>query len=296
MDAFFKTQLDLTHSPSPLICPTKGKTIITVHDLFFMDFPFMANKEARKFFYKNIHKSLQKSNGIIVVSNFIKKQLLEKFDADKDKIKVIYHGVDPEFTSDVSWEEVKKFRESHSLSSRVIVFVGAMEPRKNLLNLIEAFKIIHREEPDVSCVIAGKKGRDYPALKRSAEKSQFNSRLKILDYLSIRDLKRLYKAGTIFVFPSYCEGFGLPLLEAMVSEMPVTASNRTALPEIAGDAALYFDPDRPKEIAACILQFLRDEDLREEFIDKGRKRAQRFDWEKTAKSTLDFYRQIFEQK
>jgi len=296
MDAFFKTKLDLTHSPTPLICPTKGKTIVTVHDLFFMDFPDMANQEARKFFYKNIHKSLQSSNGVIVVSHCIKKQILERFEIDQEKIKVIYHGVDSEFSSDVSLEEINNFRKSHSLSSRTIVFVGAMDPRKNLLNLIEAFKIVHTKEPNVSLVLAGRRGHDFPALKKSVDKNNLHTNVKVLDYLSLRELKRLYRAGTIFAFPSYCEGFGLPLLEAMISGMPVVASNRTALPEIAGEAALYFDPDKPQEMAAAILKLLEDNELREMFIELGKKRAKEFDWGKTAKSTLSFYQKIHQEK
>jgi glycosyltransferase involved in cell wall biosynthesis len=293
MDAFFKTRLDLTHSPTPLICPTNGKAIVTVHDLFFMDFPSLANREARKFFLKNIHRSLQMSHGVIAVSHFIKKQLLERFRIDKEKVKVIYHGVDQEFSSDISLEEIKNFRASHSLSSKVIVFVGAMEPRKNLINLVKAFYIVQSKETDVSLVIAGSRGRDYPALKKSIDENGLQARVKILDYLSPRDLKRLYRTGTLFVFPSLCEGFGLPLLEAMTSGMPVAASKRAALPEIAGNAALYFDPDKPEEIAHRIFELLEDGDLRKKYIESGRKRAKEFDWEKTAKSTLDFYWNVY---
>jgi glycosyltransferase involved in cell wall biosynthesis len=296
LDSFFKTNIDLTHSPTPLICPTRGKTIITVHDLFFMDFPYMANKEARKLFYKNIHKSLQVSDGVIVVSHCIKKQILERFKINKEKIKVIYHGVDPEFSSDISLEEINNFRKSYSLSSRVIIFVGAMDPRKNLLNLIKAFKIVRSKESDVSLVIAGRRGHDFPALKKAVKNENLQSWIKILDYLSLRDLKRLYRVGTIFAFPSYCEGFGLPLLEAMISEMPVVASNRAALPEIAGEAALYFDPDQPQEMAAAILKLLKDDDLRERFIESGKKRAGDFGWAKTARNTLSFYHKIYEEK
>jgi glycosyltransferase involved in cell wall biosynthesis len=294
MDAFFKTRLDLTHSPTPLICPTKGKAIVTVHDLFFMDFPSLANREARKFFLKNIHRSLQMSHGVIVDSNFIKKQLLERFPINKEKIKAIYLGVDQEFSSDITFEEIKNFREAHSLSSRVIVFVGAMEPRKNLINLVKAFRIVHSKEPDVNLVIAGRRGRDYPALKKNIDENGLHAWVKILDYLSTRDLKRLYRAGTLFVFPSFCEGFGLPLLEAMASGMPVAASERAALPEIAGDAALYFDPDEPEEIACRILELLGDGDLRKRYIESGKKRAKEFDWGKTAETTLDFYLSVYE--
>ena len=293
IDAFFKTRLDLTHSPTPLICPTNGKAIVTVHDLFFMDFPYMANREARKFFLKNIHRSLQLSHGVIAVSHFIKKQLLEKFQIDEEKVKVIYHGVDQEFSSDISLEEIKNFRASHSLLSRSIVFVGAMEPRKNLLNLVKAFRIVHSKEPDVSLVIAGRRGSAYPLLKKNIDKNRLHARVKILDYLSSRDLKRLYRAGTLFVFPSLCEGFGLPLLEAMASGMPIAASERTALPEIAGNAALYFDPEKPEEIAFRILELLGDGDLRRKYIESGRKRAKEFEWGKTAESTLDFYQSVY---
>ncbi|MFW6123729.1 MAG: glycosyltransferase family 4 protein [Acidobacteriota bacterium] len=296
VDFFFKTPLDLTHSPTPLLCPTRGKTIITVHDLFFMDYPYMANKEARKFFYKNIHKSLQTSDGVIVVSHCIKKQILERFEINKEKIKVIYHGVDPEFSSDISLEEINNFRKTYSLSSRVIVFVGAMDPRKNLLNLIKAFKIVHSKEPDVSLVIAGRRGQDFPSLKKAVERDNLHTWVKVLDYLSLRELKRLYRAGTVFAFPSYCEGFGLPLLEAMASEMPVVASNRAALPEIGGEASLYFDPQQPREIADAILRLLKDSDLRKKFIELGKKRVKEFNWEKTAKSTLSFYHKVREEK
>ena len=158
---FFRTELDLTHSPIPLILPTKGKKIVTVHDLFFMDFPRMIDRKVRKNFVSKIKNSLLEADGIVAVSQFTRNQLLERFAIEEKKVKVIYHGLDPKFKTDISPNEIEEIKKVYSLSPSFILFVGAIEPRKNLLNLIEALKIIHKKYKKIPLVIVGRKSQDY---------------------------------------------------------------------------------------------------------------------------------------
>jgi len=292
VDFFFKTDMDLTHSPVPLILPTKGKKIVTIHDLFFMDFPWMTDREARRSFVSKIEDSLLLADGVVVISQFTKNQLLKKFTLKEEKVKVIYHGLNPEFKVDISTEEAKEIRERFSLPSSFILFVGAIEPRKNLLNLIEALKIIHKKYQKIALVIVGRKGQDYRNVKERIRKNELESWVKMVGYLPDNSLMAFYRLASVFAFPSFCEGFGLPLLEAMASGLPVVTSRTSAIPEIAKDAALYFHPENPQEIADKIILALKDDNLRQDLRAKGKKRALEFDWRTTAVETLNFYKFI----
>jgi len=295
LDYFFRTDLDLTHSPTPLILPTKGKKVVTVYDLFFMDFPWMTDRETRKNFVRKTKNALLKADGIVVISRFTKNQLLERFAVDERKVKVIYLGLDPKFKRDISVEVSEKIRKKYSLPSSFILFVGAIEPRKNLTNFVEALRIIHRKHKKVPLVIVGRKGQDYKDLEEKIKQNNLESWVKLTGYLPDQEVRAFYSLASVFGFPSLCEGFGLPLIEAMASGLPVAASKCSAIPEIAKDAALYFHPEDPEDIAAKIILALKDEDLRQNLRSKGKKRALDFDWRTTAAETLDFYESIFQR-
>lgn len=292
LDYFFKKRLDLTHSPTPLILPTKGKKIISVHDLFFVDSPELTDKDTRKNFPKRVYSSIQKADGVIAVSEFVKEQLLNRFVIDEEKVKVIYHGTDPDFYSEVPARRLDRVIKKHTLPSDFLLFVGAIEPRKNLTNLIKALKIVHKRHKKISLVIAGRKGSDYSKVKALILKNRLEDWVKTLDYLPSEEVRCLYNLASLFVFPSLCEGFGLPLLEAMASRLPLVVSGVSALPEIADDAALYFDPNSPESIAGRVIEVLQDKSLQKKLIVRGRERSKAFDWEKTAVETLDFYKTI----
>lgn len=292
LDVFFRTELDLTHSPTPLIVPTKGRAIVTVYDLFFMDFPQLTDQQARRDFFRKAGTSFHKADGIITISEFTKNELLERFTVEESKVSVVYLGIDHAAWNDISVSRLKEVRTKYGLPSTFVLFVGAIEPRKNLLRLIEALAKIHKEYKPVSLVLVGRRGQEYKRLKDEVERRSLESWVRMLGYVPESDLKYLYHLASLLVFPSVCEGFGLPVLEAMTSGLPVVASRSSALPEIAQDAALYFDPENPDEMAERTLQALEDKKLCETMRERGRKRANAFDWEKTAAETLNFYQKV----
>ncbi len=292
LDKFFNTELDLTHSPIPLLLPTKGKKIVTVYDLFFMDFPTFVHGEARKNFAKKIENSLRRADGILVISQFVKDQIINRFSLNEDKIKVVYLGVNPDFSNKPSVAQAEIVKNKYDLPSKYILFVGAIEPRKNLVKLIEALGFIHEKSHDVPLVIVGKKGMDYQNLIKKIEDNNLQSKVLFLDYIPEGDLKVLYHLASCLVFPSLSEGFGLPLVEAMAAECPLVISRAPALPEIAVDAALYFDPEDAEDMASQIITVLVDEDKRKNLIEKGNRRLGDFSWMQTAENTLEFYRSV----
>lgn len=295
LDKFFNMELDLTHSPIPLLLPTKGKKIVTVYDLFFMDFPAFVQGEARKNFTQRIENSLQRADGILVISQFVKDQIIDRFFLNEDKIKVVYLGVDPDFSNKPSVMQTEIVKNKYGLPSKFILFVGAIEPRKNLLKLIEALSFIQKKSYNVPLVIVGKKGMDYQNLVKKIEDNKLQSKVLFLNYLPEGDMKILYHLASCLVFPSLCEGFGLPLVEAMASECPLVISRASALPEIALDAALYFHPEDAEEMASQIITVLDDEDKRKNLIHRGIQRVRDFSWTKTAENTLNFYRSVLEK-
>lgn len=295
LDAFFKTKLDLTHSPLPLLLPTKGHKIVTVYDLFFMDFPSFVKGEVRKNFVRRIKSSLHRADGILVISQFVKDQIVDRFSLKEDKIKVVYLGVDRDFFYKPSEILKEKVKDKYGLPSEFVLFVGAIEPRKNLIKLTEALAFLHEKAYDIPLVIAGKKGMDYLNLKKKITGTKLQSKVFFLDYLPEGDLKVLYHLASCLVFPSLNEGFGLPLVEAMASECPLVISRAPALPEIAADAALYFHPEDTEEMASQILAVLENGDIRKDLVEKGLQRVRRFSWTKTAEDTLAFYRSVLDR-
>jgi len=289
LEYFFRADLDLTHSPTPLILPTRGKKIVTVYDLFFMDNPDLSDAEARRHFLPKIEESLQRADAVITISQFTKDQLLRRFPLDAAKAHVVHLGIDHSTWMDVPAGDLDAVRMRHGLPSDFLLFVGAFEPRKNLLRLLEAMKSVQQRYGRIALVLAGRPGQDHPLLMQKIQELGLAPEVRLLGYLGERELRCLYRLASVFVFPSLCEGFGLPLLEAMASRLPVAASRASALPEILEDAALYFDPLEPEGMAGQIVRILQDEDVRADLVDKGVKRVRKFSWDKTARQTLSLY-------
>ena len=284
----------MTHSPIPLILPTRGKTIVTVYDLFFMDHPLLVGRQAGKYFRRRIDDSLRKADGILTISQFVRTQVLERFGLKESKVRAVHLGVDASFSESPTEEAQKSVRQKYALPPSFLFFVGNIEPRKNLVRLIDALALLGRAQNRIPLVIAGKKERDYDRLVDKIRKHGLESQIILLDFLPPLELRILYRLATAFVFPSLSEGFGLPVAEAMASGLPCALSRAPALPEIAEQAALFFDPENTEEMAQTIDSLLHDEDLRADLITKGRKRALDFSWEKTAEETLRFYESIGE--
>jgi glycosyltransferase involved in cell wall biosynthesis len=292
LDAIFGAKLDLTHSPAPLPLPTKGRRIVTVCDLFFLDEPGRADPGARKHFLKRTEAALREADGIVAISEYAKAALLGRFDLDAEKIRVTHLGVEEARRTPPDPASVERTRAALGLPSEFLLFVGASEPRKNLPVLIDALAIVHERGMKVPLVIVGRAGAGHGALLDRIAARGLAEWVKLPGYLPDADLRHLYHAASALVFPSSCEGFGLPLLEAMAAGLPAAVSNSGALPEIGGEAAVYFDPDDASGMAGRIIEVLTDPGSRESLRRRGPLRAAEFRWERTAARTLDFYREV----
>jgi glycosyltransferase involved in cell wall biosynthesis len=295
LDCFFKTRLDLTHSPTPLPLPTKGKKIVTVYDLFFLDFPMLADSQARRNFAQRMKRAMQKADGVVTISRFTAQQLKERFGVEEKRIKVVYPGIDRRFWENVEQKRLEQTKADYHLPSDFLLFVGASERRKNLLNLLKALKIVHARDKKIMLLLIGPKGQDHENVRKKIQELGLDSWVKMIGYLDDNELKNFYRLASALVYPSWWEGFGIPLLEAMACGIPVVTSRTSALPEAGGEAAVYSDPKSPEDIAEKILMVLEDHSLREKLIAAGKKQIHSFGWERAASHVLCFYECIMEQ-
>jgi len=290
LDRIFGGRLDLAHSPTPLRLPASGRSIVTVCDLFFMEEPEKADREARARFLKRTEASLRAADGVVTISEYSAGAIRERFGLDPGKIKVTHLGLDGFLAGVASPDDIAGIRRKLDLPGGFLLFVGALEPRKNVPALIEALALVKAKRGPIPLILAGRSGGDVEAVERTIELRGLLTQVRRPGYLSEIEVRALYQSASALVFPSLAEGFGLPLLEAMAAGLPAAVSDAGALPEIGGDAALYFKPEDPEDIARTILRILDDEPLREELKRRGTGRAARFSWRRTAEATLDFYR------
>ena len=292
LEALFGTKLDLTHSPTPLFLPSRGKRIVTVHDLFFLDRPEMADRQARTDFARKAGRHIRGADGIVTVSEFTRRQVLERFGVDGARVRAIPHGLAEEWRREPDPGILRRLRAELDPPQRFLLFVGALEPRKNLPRLIEAIGILSARGLNVPLVVAGRPGGDSARVSEMIERRGLSPLVRVVGYLDEERLRALFRLATIFVYPSIFEGFGLPVIEAMASGLPVAASNASAIPEVAGGAALLFDPLNAEDIAEKVGVLWEDEPFGKFLVEKGRRRAEAFDWARTAASTLEFYHAI----
>ena len=295
LDVFFRTSLDLAHSGTPLILPSRGKKVITVHDLFFMDFPEMSGEEAGGAFFRLAAASFQDADAILTSSQFTAVELIARFSVEEKKVKVVYPGLDSRFLEEVTAAELKATRKRCNLPPAFLLFVGAQAPRKNLVRFIEALKILHLQGLKIPLVMVGPSGEDTEPIRLQAERLGLGHWVVRPGYLTEKDVRHTYRLATAFVFPSLCEGFGLPLVEAMASGVPIAASQTSAIPEVCRDAAVYFQPESAESMAEKVLAIVEDEGLRKRLIARGKERARDFSWEKAAAETLAFYERIVQE-
>jgi len=287
-------EVDVTHSPHPLLLPAKkGKRIITIHDLFFWEHPEMTKGEVRRDYLTLTELHAHVADGIIAVSENTKKDIIRLLKVPAEKVKVIYQGVAESFRHRLSPQSLSSLRKRFSLNGDYLLFVGAIEPRKNLVNLLRAFKgVVKKNFGELKLVIAGERSWHTEEFDRELQSPDLKERVVLTGYLSSEELAGLYQAARMLIFPSLGEGFGLPLVEAMASGIPIVSSKTSCIPEVVGDAAILIDPHSPQEIEEAICSLLTDSKLAEELTRRGLERSYRFSWKETAKQTLQLYRQI----
>jgi glycosyltransferase involved in cell wall biosynthesis len=288
------SDLDIIHNPSqiPTYFKIRQKSIVTAHDITPLLLPD-AFRLGRPLIYKLLTvKTLQNADKIIAVSYSTKRDLLKHLNIQDDRVEVIYEGVDHEKYRVLPDAEVQDIKERYGLDSPFILYVGTLEPRKNIPNLIKAFSKLNKGVNKYKLVIVGKKGWKYDEIYKTVEELDIKRDVIFTGYVLSEDLPKLYNAASLFVYPSLYEGFGLPPLEAMACGTPVITSNTSSLPEVVGNAGIMVNPYNVDDLAEAMREVLTNEGLRQDMIGKGLERAKLFNWEKTAADTLRVYREV----
>ena len=280
----------------PFVRRKNLKTIVTIHDLAFKYFPdFFLSKDLRRLnFFTDF--AVKNSKKIISVSNSTKNDILNFYpEIKEEKIKVIYHGFDAElFNKDYSKKIVDSILSKFKIqNSKFILYVGALQPRKNLEILIESFekfKNLSRSGLDNSglkLVLAGGKAWMWESIVERISRSAYCDDVIITGTIPFDDIVILYRNASVFVFPSLYEGFGIPLLEAFASGVPVISASNSSLAEIGEEASLYFNEKDSEDLADKMQKVLSNESLRKDLIQKGKEQAKKFSWDKCARETIE---------
>ncbi len=293
--------VDIYHCPSPesLSDLDETKIVVTVHDLIFKTYPpghTIETIEETERQFKNI---LEKASRIICCSKSTLNDLHRYFSVDVSKTVLIYQGVNQKDFYPIEKEESKRAQvtiQSQGIDGPFILFVGTIEPRKNLRNLLEAFSFLKKKKKyGGKLVVIGMQGWNEDLSFLIGQLGLKND-VVFTGFLSNQELRHFYNKADVFAFPSFYEGFGFPIVEAFSCGVPVVTSNISSCPEIAGDAALTVDPHSVPEIAQAILRVIDDQNLREQLRQKGLRRARQFSFLNTARQTLQVYQEVYENQ
>jgi len=270
-----------------LLGATARRRVITVHDLTWKRFPELLQKETLHNLDVHMAREIAAADAIICVSESTRNDLLAFYQVDPRRVVAIHSGVAPLPALRANLSSLRGTREF--AKRRYILFVSTIEPRKNLGVLLEAFERLRaRGAYDGDLVVVGRVGWKSETIAGRLRAKGIHH----LDYLPPDELAAIYRGADIFVFPSIYEGFGFPLLEAMACGVPSIAARSSSLPEIGGEAALYFDPHNARELELAIERLAHDDALRRDLIDRGRGRAAEFRWDRTAEQTLEVLRRV----
>lgn len=280
---------DLVHATTWAIPPTRKPLVVTVHDLAFLRNPEHFTKRGNSYFRKSLQRTIKEAQAVIVPSQATADDCYEA-GINPERVHVIPHGVS---VQEVSASQIDLFRTAYGLSRPYVLWTGTREPRKNLPGLLHAFSRIAGEFPQLDLVLVGPSGWGDDAVERQLIQAIGTSRVHVLGHLAQDTLQQAYAGARAFVFPSYWEGFGLPVLEAMAHSVPVVTSLGTSTAEVAGDCGILVEPSDPDQIAAGLRRVLGRE--HDHFALAGYERAQAMTWKACAKAHLRVYQQVMEQ-
>ncbi len=285
---------DVVHATNPAAIPPAApgqKLVVTVHDLAFKHYPEMFERSWRYLYELGLRAAVRRADAIVTPSRNTAEDVLSRTKVDPAKLHVVplaasleIEPADPELT-------LARLK----VPEPFVLFVGTLEPRKNLVRLIRAYRRVAATGLPHALVLAGALGWHHDALMREIA-LEGPGDIALTGLLPSEDLDALYRSADVFVYPSLYEGFGLPVIEAMARGIPTVASSASSLPEVGGDAVLWVNPRSVREIAHAIETVLTDLDLAERLSIQGRRRAERFSWDETARMTLQVYEQVIEAK
>lgn len=288
----FSRKVDLLHVPhfnAPLF--SSSKLIVTVHDLIYLKSARYSGSYLGKLYARTLFQGLARNAAaVIAVSRFTMNDLIRAFPKLAGRVEVIHEAASAHFRQSPDPKALRAVRDRFALSSSFILFVGSFKSHKNLPVLLDAFQGIRKKSGMAhELVLVGKKDPKEKALLRRLEGLPH---VRCLGSMPDESLFALYHLAEVLVVPSLWEGFGLPVLEAMACGTPVICSDRSSLPEVAGDAALTFDPERVDQLEELLVRVLQDGDLRQKLSAKGLERSSRFSWESAAQETLKLYERV----
>jgi glycosyltransferase involved in cell wall biosynthesis len=288
--------VDLFHSPDFVLPPIRGaRSILTVHDLAFLLYPECAEASLRAYLEKTVPRSVQRATYVVADSENTRNDVICLLGVPPERVTVVPGGVDPAFQPVEDPARLAALRREIGLDETTpyILFIGVIEPRKNLVGLVDAFDILKARRPlPHKLVLAGKRGWLSDGTMERADRSPFRTDIIFPGFIPDGELPTLYSAAEAFAFPSHYEGFGLPVLEAMACGTPVVASRASSLPEVVGDAGMQVDPDDPERLASALELLALNPEMRADFRQRGFERAAQFSWDVAARVMLDVYRKV----
>ncbi len=287
---------DIFHATNHLLAHFgRAKTVFTLHDLIFLQFPEYHLPYNRWYLTLAMPRFLAAADLIVTPSECSRQDAIKFYGVPESKIKVIYEAAAPSLKPAGDLTELDRVRQKYHLPEKFILHVGTIEPRKNLARLLDAFKACLVDWPTLKLVLVGKKGWLYESFFQRLQGLGLGKCVIFPGYVAEADLPAFYQLAEVFVFPSLYEGFGLGPLEAMACGTPVVCSNRSSLPEVVGDAGLLVDPTDIAVLTAALRRVLADADLQLDLKQRGLVRAQQFSWARAAEEMMELYRSLIPQ-
>lgn len=268
---------------APIYLPKSVKLVLTLHDLSFIDFPFMYSNVFRRYYNFVIPYNLRRADHVVTISNFSRNRIVNEYPFVKRKITCIYHGIS------------KKFKSLDNKKKDYILFVGSLNEIKNFSSVIKSFTKL---KTDTKLIMILPQSKNFSLSRENRlllEESENNNQIKIYDYMEQNQLIKYYQEALLFILPSFHESFGFPVLEAMRCGTPVISSNIKGLKEVAGDAALYCDPYDIEDIKNKIELLLKDNVLRENMVNKGKIQSSKFNWKDSALEHMKLFEKVIRE-
>ena len=270
----------------------RGPTVVTTYDLSFMRYPHVLNRSNRTYLRTFCPPSLRRADRVITISEHARHEVIELCGVHPDRVKAILLAADERFRP-APPDAVSAFRDRKRLPERFVLYLGTLEPRKNVELLVRAYALLRqRGSVDHELVLAGDRGWQYGSIFALVQELGLEPHVRFPGFVPDREQARWYSSATVFAYPSLYEGFGLPLLEAMACGTPVVASRSSSLPEVVGDAGVLVDPNDREGLSQALSQLLEDDGRRRSLAAAGQARAQTFSWRRMASETLQVYRDV----
>ena len=297
IDLLLRRQADIIFYPNFRVWPMfsrKTKTMVVIHDLSFIYYPQYSSPRNLRDNLKFVPRAITKANRVIAVSNSSKGQIVDHYGTDPAKITVVYNAVDHSEYYPRSAKEVSAIRNKYKLPAKYILFTGTIEPRKNVVGILNAYAALdERVKKDYGLVLAGGKGWNDESIRQAIDRLQSaGEKIICTGYVPDKNLPMLFSGASLFVWPSFYEGFGVPPLEAMACGVPVITSDNSSLPEVVGDAAIKVKAENTAAISKAMASVLTNAKLAAELRQKGLVQAKLFSWEKSAEILMDVFNEL----